>query len=550
MSRAADSHQAAVIMRDQIIEKLRSENVADLLVIGGGATGCGIALDAATRGLTTVLVERYDFAEGTSSRSTKLVHGGVRYLETAVKRLDKRQYHLVREALHERGALLHNAPHLSNRLPLVTPLYSWFDIPYMFAGLKLYDLLSGRMNIGHSALIGRKEALRRFPMLKAAGLKAGVIYYDGQFSDARMALSLALTARREGALVANHIYVTALLHAADGRIAGATVKDCLTGRQWDIRARSVINATGPFADGIRRLDDPAAQPILKVSSGIHIVLDKRLVPPGTGLLIPKTDDGRVLFILPWQGHALVGTTDEQADITDHPHPSAADIAYLLSYVRRYFNLEVGEKDIKSVWSGLRPLVFDRKAGDTSKLARDHVIIEGKSGLITIAGGKWTTYRLMSQQAVDRAVALAGLAHARPCRTHDLPLLGADAFDRTGDLSLVRDFALGPDVANHLNHAYGDRAPAVAALAGAGWGARLHPDHPFIEAEVVYAAREEQAVRAVDVLVRRMTLALIDNAAAIHAAPRVLAIMAAELSWSELRRAAEGDLLDQRLTEAL
>jgi glycerol-3-phosphate dehydrogenase len=537
-------------MREQILKELQSGNTVDLLVIGGGATGCGIALDATTRGLKTALVERYDYAEGTSSRSTKLVHGGVRYLESAVKRLDRVQYHLVREALHERGALLRNAPHLTRRLPLVTPLYSWFDVPYMFAGLKLYDLLSGRMNIGHSSLIGRKEALRRFPMLKAAGLKAGVIYYDGQFSDARMALSLALTARREGALLASHTGVIALLHAADGPVTGATVEDRLTGTRWDIHARSVINATGPFADIIRRMDDPTAQPILKVSSGIHIVLDKRFVPPETGLLIPKTDDGRVLFILPWQGHALVGTTDEQADIADHPRPSAADIAYLLGYVRRYFNLEVSEKDIKSVWSGLRPLVFDRKAGDTSRLARDHVIVESKSGLITIAGGKWTTYRLMSQQAVDHAVALAGLTQARPCRTHDMPIWGGDAFDPKADLSLARDFGLSPDVADHLNHAYGDHAFAVAALAGAGWGARLHPDHPFIEAEVVYAVREEQAVRAVDVLVRRMTLALIDKGAAMHAAPRVLAIMTAELSWNESRRAAESDLLQQRLAEAL
>lgn len=537
-------------MREQILEKLQSGEIFDLLVIGGGATGCGIALDAATRGLKTALIERYDFAEGTSSRSTKLVHGGVRYLEAAIKRLDKAQYTLVREALRERGALLRNAPHLSNRLPLLTPIYSWLQVPYVFTGLKLYDILSGRMNIGHSRLIGRKEALRRFPMLKAEGLKAGVIYYDGQFTDARMALALVMTARREGALLANHVEATALLHSADGKVAGASVKDALTGRQWDVRARAVINATGPFADGVRRMEDPSARPILKVSSGIHIILDKRFVPPDTGLLIPKTDDGRVLFILPWQGHALIGTTDEEARITDHPQPSTTDIAYLLEYVRRYFNMDVSEKDVLSAWAGIRPLVFDPKAGDTSRLARDHVIVESETGLVTIAGGKWTTYRLMSEQAVDRAIDVARLSHAQPCRTQDMLLWGADEYDPHGDAALARDFGLDADVARHLNHAYGDQATTVADLTTKGWGTRLHPAHPFVEAEVVYAIRREQAIRAADVLVRRMTLALVDKQAAIHAAPRILAIMGAELNWDAVRQAAEKTLLDQRLAEAL
>lgn len=537
-------------MREQSLERLQSGETYDLLVIGGGATGCGIALDAAARGLKTALVERYDFAEGTSSRSTKLVHGGVRYLEAAIKRLDKVQYTLVREALHERGALLRNAPHLTNRLPLVTPIYSWLQVPYVFTGLKLYDLLSGRMNIGHSRLIGRKEALRRFPMLKPDGLKAGVIYYDGQFTDARLAVTLVMTAKREGAVLANHVEAVALLHDEEGRVAGARVRDSLGERQWDIRARSVINATGPFADAVRRMEEPDAQPILKVSSGIHIVLDKRFVPPETGLLIPRTDDGRVLFILPWQGHALIGTTDEEAEITAHPSPSKEDIAYLLSYVRRYFDMDAGEKDVLSAWAGIRPLVFDPKAGNTAKLARDHVITESRTGLITIAGGKWTTYRLMSEQAVDRAVAQGRLPHARPCRTHDMPLWGADRFDPDGADALATTHGLAADIADHLNHAYGDQAGVVAALASEGWGSRLHPAHPFIEAEVIHAARHEDAVRAADVLVRRMTLALTDRRAAVHAAPRVLALMAGERNWDAARQADEKAWLDQRLAGAI
>lgn len=537
-------------MRRDALQALRSGRIFDILVIGGGATGCGIALDAATRGLSVALVERYDFAEGTSSRSTKLVHGGVRYLEAAVKRLDRHQYALVRHALHERGAFLRNAPHLTNRLPLVTPIYSWWQVPYVYAGLMMYDLLSGKMNIGHSRLISRDEALRRFPMLKAEGLKAGVIYYDGQFVDTRMTATLAMTARREGAVMANHVEVIALLHGADGRVCGARLRDALGGEEWEVRARAIINATGPFADSVRRMDAPDAKPILKVSSGIHIMLDRRFVPPETGLLIPKTDDGRVLFVLPWQGHTIIGTTDEEATISDHPVPSPADVAYLLSHIRRYFNMDVHESDIKSVWSGIRPLVFDPKAKDTSQLARDHVIIDDPSGLITISGGKWTTYRFMAEEAVDHAVAATGLRPATPCRTHDMRLLGGENFAADGAKRLVREYHLPADVAEHLHRAYGDRAPRVAALAAEGLNARLHAGHPYVEAEVIHAIREEAAERAADVLCRRLTLALVDIDAAKAAAPRVIALMAGELGWDDARREQERDHLHHRLTEAL
>ncbi|MDT8396154.1 MAG: FAD-dependent oxidoreductase [bacterium] len=275
-----------------------------MVVIGGGATGCGVALDAASRGLKVALVEKNDFSEGTSSRSTKLLHGGVRYLEMAVKHLDKSQYHLVTDALAERGILLRLAPHLCNRLPLVTPLYKWMEIPYILAGLKLYDLLSGSASIGHSRLLSRSDAIGRFPMLHREGLKAGVLYYDGQFNDARMALCIALTAAQQGAVIANHVRVTDLIKE-DGKVTGVKVSDSVSGESWEVRSRVVANATGPFADKVRLMDDPASRPMLKASSGIHIVLDKRFAPPDTGLLIPKTEDGRVLFVLPWEGHALI-----------------------------------------------------------------------------------------------------------------------------------------------------------------------------------------------------------------------------------------------------
>ncbi len=537
------------MMRKEALEKLKQTPVFDLLVIGGGATGCGVALDAASRGLKVALVEKNDFAEGTSSRSTKLVHGGVRYLELAVKQLDRVQFHLVRSGLKERGLLLKNAPHLSNRLPLVTPLYNWLEVPYVFAGLKLYDLLAGRLGIGHSRLLSRRKALRRFPMLRVEGLKAGVLYYDGQFLDARTALTLALTAREHGAVVANHVEASALIKKS-GRLTGAVIKDRISGETWQLGARSVINATGPFADRVRWMDEPAAEPILKVSSGIHIVLDGHFAPPDTGLLIPATEDGRVLFVLPWEGHALVGTTDEPAEVTEHPRPHEEEIDYLLRHLGRYFDLQVTRRDIKAAWSGLRPLVYDPHAVDTSRLARDHVLDLSRSGLLTVAGGKWTTYRQMAEDAVDRAVEIFNLNPQRGCQTEKVMLVGGDDYDPDGSVRLSGEYGLPADVARHLNHAYGDRAYLVARMARETGAARLVQGHPYLEAEAIYGARNEFAERAMDVLARRISLALLDRDAAWRAMPRVLEGMARELGWDEARIRNERLLAEGLLKEAL
>jgi glycerol-3-phosphate dehydrogenase len=536
--------------RIQHLQRLQDEGIFDLLIIGGGATGCGIALDATTRGLRVALVEKNDFSEGTSSRSTKLVHGGVRYLEMAVKKLDRTQYRLVRDGLRERGLLLKNAAHLANRLCLVTPLYKWFEVPYVFAGLKLYDFLAGKQNIGHSRLLSRKEALRRFPTLKAEGLKAGVLYFDGQFHDARMALTLALTAQQHGAAIANHVTVSGLCKTGE-RLAGVELTDSLTGQRWPLQARGVINATGPFVDRIRLMDDPAARPIISASTGIHLVLDKRFAPPDTGLMIPETDDGRVLFVLPWEGHALVGTTDEPAQISEHPRPRQAEIDYLLRHLGRYFNLQLRRADIKAAWSGLRPLVADPAASDTAQLARDHVIEVSNSGLLTIAGGKWTTYRKMALDTVDRALQIFDLSAPQPvCQTANLQILGSAGYDDQGDLKLSREYGFAADVAAYLNRTYGDQAEQVARLAAAGYAARLHKDHPVLEAEVLYAARHELAERGIDVLARRTPLALLDTEAARQATPRVLEIMGAELGWDQDRGEQERLLTNKRLTEAL
>ena len=538
------------MVRQQHLQQLKDGNTFDLLVIGGGATGCGVALDAATRGLKVALVEKNDFSEGTSSRSTKLVHGGVRYLEMAVKKLDRVQYNLVKDGLRERGILLKNAQHLSNRLPLITPLYKWLDVPYVFAGLKLYDILSGKQNIGHSRLLGRKEALRRFPRLKAEGLKAGVLYYDGQFHDSRMALSLALTAAQHGATIVNHVAVSGLCKEGE-KITGAELTDSLTGDSWQLKAKGVINATGPFVDQIRMMDNPASPKILSASTGIHIVLDKRFAPPDTGLMIPETEDGRVLFVLPWEGHALVGTTDEPAEVTDHPQPLEAEIDYLLRHVTQYFNLKVKKSDIKAVWSGLRPLVSDPKAADTAKLARDHVIEDSRSGLLTIAGGKWTTYRKMALDTVDHALKQFNLSAPKPtCQTEQLPILGSANYADKGDLELSKKSGFDADVASYLNRTYGDQAEQVAKLAEGGIGVRIVKNHPVLEVEVIYAVRHELAERVIDVLARRMPLALLDTEAAKLAAPRVLELMAEELGWDRQRCEEESLVAEMRLTEAL
>jgi len=535
--------------REQVLEILKNGTVFDMLVIGGGATGCGVALDAASRGLSVALVEKNDFAEGTSGRSTKLLHGGVRYLESAVKHLDPVQYHLVRDGLKERGILLRIAPHLCHRIPLVTPLYRWMEVPYIFAGLKLYDILAGSMNIGHSRLLSRREALESFPMLRKAGLKAGVSYYDGQFNDARMAVSLALTAADYGAVVANHVGVKGFLKNG-GRLRGAVVEDFLSGEEWEIPARVVVNATGPFTDTIRTMDDPEAGAILEVSSGTHLVLDGHFSPPDTGLLIPRTEDGRVLFILPWEGQTIVGTTDEPAVLSEHPIPMKDEIDYLVHYISRYFDLKFTRSDIKSAWSGLRPLVSDPAKKDTAKLSRDHVIEERPSGLLTITGGKWTTYRKMACDTVNYAVRKFDLRCTSGCRTEQIPIRGGGGYDRDQETRLAREHGMDPVLARHLSRTYGDQAASVLKVAAEGYSSVLAAGYPYLEAEVAWAARNEMAGRAMDVLARRIPLALLDIAAARASAGRTVEILALELNWDRERCRQEAAMMEERLSSAI
>jgi glycerol-3-phosphate dehydrogenase len=517
--------------REANIESLKKNNF-DVLVIGGGATGTGAALDAATRGLKVALVERDDFSAGTSSRSTKLIHGGVRYLEQAVKKFDRTQFNLVRDALHERATLIKIAPHLAKPLPLVTPVYNWLQVPYFMTGLKLYDWLAGKSNLQASRFVDASEALNRFPMLKKEGLRGGIVYYDGQFDDARMNVAIALTASEQGASVANHVEVTGLLKN-NGKLSGAALHDLLTGDTWEVSAQVIINATGPFSDAIRHMDDPSAPKMLTASSGAHIVLDKRFSPPETGLLIPETEDGRVLFLLPWLGHTLVGTTDNPATIESNPKATEEDIAYILRHVAKYFSIPVSRADVKAAWSGLRPLVSNINASDTAKLSRDHVINISDAGLLTITGGKWTTYRKMSLDAVNEAVKLGNLT-AGESGTEMLKLIGGRNFSPSGAGHLEESYGLDQEVSSYLNRAYGDQAEHVAKLACDGYGARLAEGHAYLEAEVIYAARNEAARSSTDILARRTRLAFLDQEGARKAVARVSALLTKELNWNSER----------------
>lgn len=514
--------------REAHLERLKRDQF-DVLVIGGGATGTGVALDAASRGLKVALLERDDFSAGTSSRSTKLLHGGVRYLEQAVKRLDRDQFRLVQDALHERATLIRLAPHLARPMPILTPLYSLLEVPYMTIGLKLYDLLAGRVNLAPSGFIGPGQAARSFPMLRKQGLRGAVIYYDGQFDDARMNVALALTAAQQGAAIVNHVEVKELLKTG-GRLVGAVARDPLTGDEFEVRARVVVNAAGPFADAVRRLDDPDAPPMLTASSGVHLVLDGRFSPPETGLLIPRTDDGRVLFILPWLGYTLVGTTDNPAPIEAHPEATDAEAQYLLSHVARYFDLPIRSEDVLAKWSGLRPLVSDPKAADTAKLSRDHVLNASASGLLTITGGKWTTYRKMALDTVDVAVELGQLGGG-PSRTQAIPLVGGADYE-DAEKRVSAHSGLDSDVARHLLQTYGDQAEQV--LESDQSRRRLVEGHPYLEAEVTYSARHESARSAVDFLARRIRLAFVDQAAAAAAVPRTVELLSTALGWDEAR----------------
>jgi glycerol-3-phosphate dehydrogenase len=565
-----DRLRGATTNEDELKASQQAGEPYDLLVIGGGATGSGIALDAATRGLKVALVERDDFAAGTSSKSTKLVHGGVRYLEKAVWELDYKQYSLVKEALRERKYFLDTAPHLSMWLPIMLPLQHWWQAPYFWAGTKFYDFLAGSEGIESSYFLTRSKALDAFPMLRKDNLFGALVYYDGAHNDSRMNVSLAMTAALYGATVVNHMEVTGLTKDASGKLNGAKVKDLVRTKngqpseEFTIRAKGIINATGPFSDSIRKLDDPAVQDIVAPSAGVHVVLPGYYSPAGMGLIDPSTSDGRVVFFLPWQGNTIAGTTDAPTEINPQPIAGEDEISWILNEIKGYLapDINVRRGDVLAAWSGIRPLVKDPKAKNTESLVRNHLITTSDSGLLTCAGGKWTTYRQMAEDAVDEAIKLFRLQpkpltyvtrvsgtemidDAAPldgkCQTHQVRLVGAHGYSKTLFINLIQHFGLGTEVAKHLTQSYGDRAWTVAALSSPTErrfpvrGKRISPLYPFIDGEVRYAVRHEYAQTAVDVIARRTRLAFLNAQAALEALPKVIDLMAEELNWDSKRK---------------
>jgi len=523
-----------------------AEGEFDILIVGAGATGAGCALDAATRGLKVACIERDDFAAGTSSRSTKLVHGGVRYLQKAVMELDYEQWKMVKEALHERATFLRIAPYLSFPLPIMLPIYKWWQVPYFWSGCKLYDLLAGRENMESSYFIPRGKAMESFPMLKKENLVGALVYYDGQHNDARMNIALALTAIHHGAIMANHVEVTELVKEG-GKTRGAKCRDTLTGETFTVRAKGVINATGPFTDALRKMDEGvSAQEIVAPSSGVHIILPGYYSPGKMGLIDPATTDGRVIFFLPWLGNTIAGTTDSPTEVTADPMPKEEEIKWILDEVRRYLSpdVKVRRGDVLAAWSGIRPLVKDPNNPTTEGLVRNHMINVSASEMVTIAGGKWTTYRAMAQETIDQAIKSWNLEPLRPSQTEKTLLLGSHGWSKTMFIRLIQQYGLETEVAKHLMDTYGDRAWTVGSMAestGKRWpvhGIRLSEMYPYIEAEVRYAVRREYAASAVDVISRRTRLGFLNATAALEAVPRVIDIMAEELKWDSKRKDAE------------
>lgn len=509
----------------------------EVCVIGGGATGAGCAWDAQLRGLKTALIEGGDFASATSSSSTKLVHGGVRYLQQAVADLDAGQYRVVKRALHERRLMLDNAPYLAHPLEILVPCYSKKDVLYYRIGMKLYDWIAGRGNLFPSRHRTVAESVERMPMLKADNLEGTVAYADGQFDDARYDMALVQSFTGIGGQAINYARVTRLTKDGSGKLDAAEVEDVLSHRRFKVKARAFVNATGPFSDHIREMARPGIPHRLRLSKGVHIMLPLDSDDTKDAILIPKTDDGRVIFAIPWLGRFLVGTTDDEATLDDEMIVTKDEAEYLLRHLNRYIvhPLHIGQ--IVSAIAGVRPLVKSGDALNTKKLIRDHEIeVEPESGLVSVLGGKWTTHRAMAEDAVNAVLRHLGEGMV-PCRTAYQVLDGADGFEADYWRTLIGDNQISPATALHLAEKFGTNAAKVLAITTEepGYASTLVPGLPPIQAEVIYSVRHEMAMSIEDVLARRIGLQLFSWKAAIEAAPVVGSLLAGMLNWTSTER---------------
>ncbi|WP_430451584.1 FAD-dependent oxidoreductase [Rhodopirellula europaea] len=510
------------MQRQQSLTRLKERSEPwDIVIIGGGATGVGIAMDAASRGLDCLLLEQADFGKGTSSRSTKLVHGGVRYLQQG-------NITLVRDALKERTLLRNNAPQLVHDMPFLIPCQSRWERMYYAIGLKVYDFLATGNRFGRSHAINQKESLQRVPTIKKEKANGGVIYHDGQFDDTRLLISMARTADEQGACLLNYFAVTDLSKDSSGEINGVVAEDRETGETHSFAARRVINAAGPFCDAVRMMDEPGAEKMLAASQGVHIVLPRRFFPGDIAMIVPKTSDGRVLFIIPWHNHAVVGTTDTAIEnVSLEPKPQADEIEFLLETAKEYLVEAPTQSDVLSVFTGIRPLVKGDKSSRTASLSRDHTIRISDSGLITITGGKWTTVRKMAEDCVDRTLASTKKSGnpltANPCQTETLHLHGYDP--NSGSTNTVAGSGRGH---------YGSDLGEIENLERekVEWATPLHPELSITGAEVIWATRYEMARTVEDVLARRTRCLFLNSAAAIAISENVAKLMASELNRDE------------------
>ncbi len=508
--------------RDQQFESVKSTDEFDVVIIGGGATGLGCAVDAASRGLKTLLLEKFDFAKGTSSRATKLVHGGVRYLAQGNLRL-------VREALLERGRLLNNAPHLCLTLPFVVPAYRRWDKFYYGIGLKVYEFLSFRWSLGKTKWLSPVETLKRLPQLNPDRLRGGIQYYDGQFDDSRLAINLAQTAVEHGATVLNYCEVTGF-EKRDDKIVGLHATDTLTKACHRIAAKVIINATGVFGDHVLQLADPQSAQTISPSQGVHLVVDRRFFTGTTALMVPKTDDGRVLFAIPWHNRLLLGTTDTPVDQVDfEPRAQPEEIEFIIQHFNRFSTNNITVADVESVFAGLRPLANASHDKRTSVMPRDHVIKVLPSGLVHVTGGKWTTYRSMAEHAIDAAVAAANLDDTMGCQTRELKIHGYPTAKTESESESDSD----RDQHSHLA-VYGSDANRLIELIrnDETLGHKIHPQHPYCWAEIDWAIDHEKACTVEDVLARRIRLLFLDANAALTSAPAVAQRMAYKLGHDE------------------
>jgi glycerol-3-phosphate dehydrogenase len=506
----------------------------DVCVIGGGATGSGCALDSQLRGFRTVQLEAGDYGSATSSTSTKMAHGGVRYLEAAIREFDPKEYAVLKRALHERYHMLRNAPFLTTTKQFITPCFRWLDVPYFEIGLKLYDWIAGHDGLAPSVYLSRRETLRRMPALNSQRLVGSVAYTDGQFDDARYNIILVKTFAAAGGEALNYARVIAFEKAPEGRLSGAEVEDQLTRARFTIRARAFINATGPCADTVRRMATSSAVPRMRLSKGIHILLPLEVLSSEDALLVPKTEDGRVFFAIPWHGRLLVGTTDDEAKLDDELVVTKEEVAYVLRQLNKYLARPVTPDQIVSGTAGLRPLVSSGKSAATKSLARDHEVeLDHASGLISIMGGKWTTHRAMAEDTLNATQKYLGDA-GRKCSTLSHLLLGSAGYALDYWQSLATRFALAELTAHHLAQKYGVCAPEVMRLAAADpeLARPLLEGLAPIRAEVVFGARDELAVTIEDILARRIGLQLYGWRDAIRAAPAVAELLARELGWSD------------------